>query len=180
MKPRGLLMAEHRLIERMISLLDDEIRRMKRSEPLNVHFIDIAVDFFRTYADRTHHGKEEEILFLDCAQKAMSQEDRNIMNELIQGHQYGRKTVKELIAAKEKYLQGDRLQQGTITGKLEELISFYPKHIKMEDDIFFPNSEGYFSQAELSTMLNEFREFDQKMIHDKYQSIVQKYEQMRK
>ncbi|MBN2395442.1 MAG: hemerythrin domain-containing protein, partial [Candidatus Atribacteria bacterium] len=110
MKPRGLLMAEHRLIERMISMVEDEAKKIKRDKPLNVEFIDVAVDFIRTYADRTHHGKEEEILFRDCAKKEMSKEDRYIMDGLIQEHQYSRNTLKELIAAKEKYLQGDRHQ----------------------------------------------------------------------
>jgi hemerythrin-like domain-containing protein len=73
MKPRGLLMAEHRLIERMISLIDKEVKRARGNIPLDEQFIEIALDFIRTYADRTHHGKEEEILFRDCDKKSMSQ-----------------------------------------------------------------------------------------------------------
>jgi len=178
MKPRGLLMAEHRLIERMISLLDKEIRRIKRSITLDEQFIDIAVDFIQTYAERTHYGKEEEILFRDCAKKAMSQEDGKTMDELIEEHKYGRKIVKELVEAKERYVKGDSLQQETIIKILEELGKIYPNHIKKEDDLFFPNSEKYFSKAELETMLKEFWEFDQKMIHEKYQFVVQKYERL--
>ena len=32
-------------------------------------FIDTAVDFIHTYADRCHHGKEEDILFKALAAK---------------------------------------------------------------------------------------------------------------
>ena len=63
MLPIGLLMKEHRLIERMVGLLVKELDRTKKVNDLNPVFIDSAVDFFRTYADRTHHGKEEDILF---------------------------------------------------------------------------------------------------------------------
>jgi hemerythrin-like domain-containing protein len=78
------------------------------------------------------------------------------MNELTEEHKYGRKTVKELIEAKEGYVKGDSSQQETIISKLEALVQFYPNHIKKEDDLFFPNSEKYFSKAELEIMLKEF------------------------
>jgi len=32
-----------------------------------------TVDFFRTYADSTHHGKEEDILYRDLIKKAYTQ-----------------------------------------------------------------------------------------------------------
>ena len=34
-----------------------------QNKKVNPNFITAAVDFFRTYADRFHHGKEEGILF---------------------------------------------------------------------------------------------------------------------
>ena len=59
MKPIGPLMWEHRLIERMIALLNREIERINVSNTVNTGFLMVAVDFIRTYADRTHHGKED-------------------------------------------------------------------------------------------------------------------------
>ncbi len=58
MKPIGPLMWEHRLIEHMVDLLRLEIDRITDRKTANVILIEQAVDFFRTYADRTHHGKE--------------------------------------------------------------------------------------------------------------------------
>ena len=63
MKPIGPLMWEHRLIEQMVVLLRGEIDRITSRKTVNVILVEQAVDFFRTYADRTHHGKEEDILF---------------------------------------------------------------------------------------------------------------------
>ena len=58
MKPIGPLMWEHRLIEKMLRLFEGEIKRISELNRLDTVFIDTAVDFIRTYADRTHHGKE--------------------------------------------------------------------------------------------------------------------------
>jgi hemerythrin-like domain-containing protein len=52
--------------------------------------LDSAVDFIRTYADRTHHGKEEDILFRDLAKKDLSAQDQSVMQELINEHTYAR------------------------------------------------------------------------------------------
>jgi len=65
-------MWEHRLIEKMVALAGSEARKIRESRRVDPLFIDTAVDFIRTYADRTHHGKEEEILFRDLARKKTS------------------------------------------------------------------------------------------------------------
>lgn len=64
MKPRGPLMMEHRLIEKMLVLADQQAAAMNE-ESFDPVFVDTVVDFIKTYADRTHHGKEENILFAD-------------------------------------------------------------------------------------------------------------------
>jgi hypothetical protein len=39
--------------------------------------------------------------------------------------------------------------------------------------VFFPSSRNYFSDEEDQAMLEEFWEFDRKMIHEKYKSVVE-------
>lgn len=69
MLPNGSMMAEHRLIERMIHIIKDELTIIQEKEEINPIFIDNAVDFISPYADQTHHGKEEDILFRDLGKK---------------------------------------------------------------------------------------------------------------
>jgi hemerythrin-like domain-containing protein len=72
MQSRGLLMIEHRLIERMIFQVKIALGRIPREGGVDPRFIDIVVDFVRTYADRTHHGKEEDLLFGALASRPLS------------------------------------------------------------------------------------------------------------
>ena len=173
MKPRGPLMIEHRLIEQMFRSVELEIRNIRTQGVANPVFIDTMVDFVRTYADRTHHGKEEDILFVRLAAKQMSAEDQQAMEDLIEEHKFARKTVRELIEAKEAYLRGDEGCLETIVEKMDALAQFYPEHIRKEDKEFFPSTETYFTQEELDAMLSEFWEFDRSMIHEKYKSVVE-------
>jgi len=175
MKPRGPLMIEHRLIEKMIAIINQNLSDIEITDKINPNFIDIAVDFIKIYADKTHHGKEEDILFRDCIKKNLSAEDTRIMNELIEEHKYGRKIVGELIQSKKDYQRGNDTIE-IIKEKLKALVDFYPRHIEKEDKIFFPNSEKYFSDEELQFMLNEFWEFDRVMIHKKYEQVIEELE----
>jgi hemerythrin-like domain-containing protein len=65
MQARGPLMIEHRLIERMLKVVEGVVADIEATQKVDPVFIDTAVDFIRFYADRTHHGKEEDILFRD-------------------------------------------------------------------------------------------------------------------
>lgn len=172
MLPIGPLMREHRLIERMVDVIKSELIKMSEQTELDPAFVDVAVDFFRTYADRCHHGKEEDILFKELAEKRLSQEDKKIMDELIEEHTYARKTVGVLKEARAKYVQNNKNALNEIETILKELTEFYTKHIEKEDKRFFYPCMNYFAKTELDAMLQSFWDFDRNMIHEKYERIV--------
>ncbi|AOY59048.1 hemerythrin domain-containing protein [Desulfococcus multivorans] len=173
MQARGPLMIEHRLIERMLSVIKDVLSKIESKHKIDPVFVDVAVDFIRVYADRTHHGKEEDILFREMNKKPLSAEDRQVMNELIEEHVLGRQTTEALVDANHRYRNGDETALADIADKFQFLIEFYPKHIEKEDKVFFPSSRAYFTDEEDQAMLAEFLAFDQKMIHEKYSSLVE-------
>jgi len=176
MQARGPLMIEHRLIERMIALIEKKLAETEEENKIDPLFIDTAVDFIRIYADRTHHGKEEDILFRDLDKRTLSAEDRRMMEELIREHVFGRKITREVVEANSRYRMGEQAALEIIRSRLQTLVDFYPKHIEKEDKIFFPAARTYFSEEEDQAMLKEFWEFDRKMIHDKYKAEVAELE----
>ena len=172
MKPRGLLMIEHRLIEKVLLVAQQKALSMTE---LDYHpaFVETIVDFIKTYADRTHHGKEEDILFAELAKKKLDDDHLRIMKELIDEHRQARAKVKEVVELNEKFKTGDRRVVPAITSAVIWLAGFYPAHIRKEDAVFFPGTEPQFRQDELEDLLNRFYEFDRMMIHEKYQKMYQ-------
>jgi len=184
MLPIGPLMIEHRLIERMIALMGAELTRIKDNVAVDPEFafvdplfLDTAVDFIRTYADRCHHGKEEDILFAALAGKELSPEHRRTMEELIQEHVWARQTTASLVQAKESYLLEKPGALSELLQHLEQLVEFYPRHIDKEDQHFFIPCMAYCRDAEKAEMLRRMMEFDQKQIHEKYRGVVEGIEQ---
>jgi hemerythrin-like domain-containing protein len=172
-------MREHRLIERMVKQLETELGRINASQRCEPSFIDIAVDFFRFYADRTHHDKEEDILFAALAEKRLAKEHRETMAELIADHAFARKTIGRLVSAKEKYVSGSTASLVDITDCITELVKLYPRHIEKEDNHFFYPFLQYLNHQEQDEMLDRFWEFDRSMIHHKYQQVLVELEEGR-
>ena len=173
MQARGPLMIEHRLIERMISIIKDVLIQIESTQKVDPVFVDTVVDFIHTYADRTHHGKEEDILFRDLSKRDLSAEDQQIMKKLLEDHALARQETKALVEANTRYRNGDKSALPKIASKLRTIAEFYPQHIEKEDKIFFPAAMAYFSDEDEHSLLTEFWEFDRKMIHEKYSSVVE-------
>lgn len=175
--PAGPLMAEHRVIERMLAVLERELGVIARRRKADPRLIDSATDFIRTYADLCHHGKEEDILFRRLADKPLSDELAKVMTGLVADHVRGRSMTRSLIDANSRYRSGDASALGDIETGVRNLIEFYPGHIEKEDRHFFKPCLEYFSDAEKEKMLADFDEFDRALIHEKYRALVEELEQ---
>lgn len=176
MQARGPLMIEHRLIEQLLGVVRRGLALIERTQSIDPRFVDLAVDFIQTYADRTHHGKEEDILFRKLEQRDLSDADRRVMAELVEEHRFGRKTTQALITANSQYRNGTDAALAAVAAHLRTLVEFYPRHIEKEDKVFFPACRAYLSDEEDLAMLAEFREFDREMIHEKYRAVVRSLE----
>jgi hemerythrin-like domain-containing protein len=178
MMPIGPLMIEHRLIEKMVRLLDRRGRQAATLGVLDTRFLDIAVDFIRTYADRCHHGKEEAILFRDLALKPLAVEHRKTMDELVREHIQARQMTSRLVAARGRYVAGDPGAVKDAAAVMGELVQFYPVHIVKEDRGFFIPVMKYFTEVEQKQMLDEFWEFDRRLVHERYRDVVKQLDAM--
>lgn len=174
MLPIALLLNEHGIIKLMVDQMKERVEKTP-DESLTSDFIDTSVDFFRIYADKLHHGKEEGILFRELAKKQLSPDHRKTMDELITEHIYARETVSRLEDAQKKRLQGKSAGLREIQTTLKQLVAFYPKHIEKEDTRFFYPSMEYFNEKELDDMVEEFLRFDANIIHIRYIETVEHF-----
>ena len=100
--PYAVLAREHRLIERGLGVLSRICDEARRTPGLDLADAAQVIQFLRDFADRTHHLKEERILFPAI-------ESRTFFPGcgLISEHQLGRDRVKGMSDALEAVLRGD-------------------------------------------------------------------------
>ena len=179
MQPIGPLMHEHRRIERMVDLIKKERERLAGGGEPDIHLLSSAADFFSVYADRCHHGKEEDILFEELEKRGdIPKELDEIRKKLVREHEQAREHVQNLRKAYGDYhTGGGKEAKQRISEILDKLTGLYPQHIETEDkEFFFPVME-LFSKEEQGEMLERFYEFDREMIHEKYEHVVAEFEE---
>lgn len=170
------LMSEHRLIEQVLGSLATFLEKLGANPDLPREHLAQFAGFFRNFADRCHHGKEEDILFRALAEKPLSPAHRKAMNELAIEHVYIRKQIAQLVLQKEAFLHGNKAGVAGAVGVLNSLAAFYPQHIDKEDHHFFIPAMEYLSMAEQEELMCQFAEFDRKLFHEKYSMLIEEME----
>ena len=99
--PMKKLVNEHVLIKRLIAMIPAVINNLDvESEPGRQVIID-SIDFIRSYADKYHHAKEEEILF------KLFGEDLDIIKTMLEDHDNSRAHVRATLGAVERSVKKD-------------------------------------------------------------------------
>jgi hemerythrin-like domain-containing protein len=175
MKPIGILMREHRVMERMIAALEKERDGIQSTGKVRNDFLVTAVDFFRVYGDTCHHGKEEDILFRRLSEKPLSIAHRRIMSLLIDEHNTARSFIRMLEGGRERSLNNSPGAAQEIGETIEKIRLLYTKHIETEEKHFFYPAMDYFSEEEQTQMVQDMLSYDQKFDKEKYESMAKQF-----
>ncbi len=177
--PAGVLSGEHRLIERMLELMERELEKIGRGKKPDLVFIDGVIDFATTYAHICHHGKEEGILFDKLTRKNLQAGHKQTMDELVLEHIQHRKIVINLEMAREEHMksrEGSGEAARAMITICRTLVEFYPRHIVKEEREFFTPALAYFSKKESEALVREFWDFDKYLIQEKYLKFMDHYD----
>src|SRR5574340_985599 len=94
--PIKRLVAEHVLIKKLLALIPAVIKNLDVNSEEGKKNVTDVIDFIRSYADRFHHGKEEDVLF------KYFDENSEIIQAMRSDHKTGRGHVKTIGEALEK------------------------------------------------------------------------------
>lgn len=98
MKATEVLMNEHRVIEQVLGCLEAMANQAEGTGTLDGESAVQAVDFFRNFADRCHHGKEEDHLFPMLESRGLVR-DGGPTGVMLHEHELGRKLLAEMSTA---------------------------------------------------------------------------------
>lgn len=169
---------EHQLILRMISLVELNTALMEQGQFRNWQFFLDAVDFIRNYADRFHHAKEEDVLFIELIKNGMPEKNSPI-EAMHMEHDQGRAFVRGIEESVEKVMAGETGQVPVIAGNAKGYAELLRGHIDKEDTILYPLAERVLPEDVRARMLQEYETSEAKMpeVEAKYRQLVEKYEQ---
>lgn len=148
--PVRRLVEEHVLIKRLLALLPRFVAVEDLGSGEGADLALGALMFIRTYADKYHHAKEEEILF------KYFDENLDVIRTMLQDHVTGRGHVKgaaDALAAKDSAAAAAHLLA------YRELLE---EHIKKEDEILYPWMDRNLTLTQVGELSNKFNEADEK------------------
>jgi len=125
-----------------------------------------GIDMIRSYADRYHHAKEEDILF------KYFDENSQILQVMYEDHTTGREHVKAMLEALERK---DKNSLGKHLMAYRELLT---EHIKKEDEILYPWMDRNLSTTQIGELFSKFNEVDEQMgfSPEKYETFIDNLE----
>jgi hemerythrin-like domain-containing protein len=173
-----VMVDEHQLILRMIALVEHNTALLREGKFRNWQFYLDAVDFIRNYADRFHHAKEEDVLFVELIRNGMP-EKQSPIEAMQMEHDQGRAHVKAMEEAAQKALDGEGGQIAIIAEHATGYAALLRGHIEKENDILYPLAERVLPEGVRSGMLAAYETAGVKTpgLEEKYLQMVETYEQ---
>lgn len=175
MTPTSVLSDEHRVIEIVLDCLERMSAQAQESGRLDGESAATALDFLRNFADRCHHGKEEDLLFPALTEKGMPREHGPV-GVMLHEHELGRALIRGMAEQIEGAAAGEATAVGSFAENAAGYVELLRAHIQKEDQILFPMATQFLSETEQHDLLAAFDTVEHDHIgdgvHDKYLSIA--------
>lgn len=172
-----VMVEEHKLILRMIALVEQNAERAAQNEFRDWHFFLDAVAFIREYADRFHHAKEEDVLFTALVKNGMP-EKQSPIEAMLMEHDAGRAHVRGMEEAAQRALAGDESEIPALIEHARGYAELLRSHIDKEDTILYPLAERVLPEDGRPAMLEAYRaaETCAPELAETYRRMVERYE----
>ncbi|MBI2853618.1 MAG: hemerythrin domain-containing protein [Chloroflexi bacterium] len=173
------LMNDHRTIERMLTILNTAASKADAGQDLPPDFFTKVVDFIRNFADKAHHGKEEDNLFPAMEKRGIPRQGGPIA-VMLNEHDLGRTYVRGMDDAGHRLMRGDREALTLGAKNAHAYADLLAQHIRKEDNILYAMADRVLSQSDQKNLLTRFSEIDKERLgpekRQQYMSLLDELE----
>ena len=181
MRPTEWLVAEHDLILRMLAVLQRVAEKIEAGDTVEAGDLDKMVDFIRMFADRCHHGKEEDLLFEAMVEAGLPRSGGPIAVMLAE-HDQGRTYVREMAAAAAAYRAGEAQAGSRFAAGASEYVDLLTEHIHKENHILYPMADRLLAREKQEQLLGLFGKVETERLGpgkvEQYHAMVEQFEQI--
>jgi len=163
MTATALLKEEHRVIERMLAVLEAAAHRLDAGERVRAGLFREAVDFVRTFADKNHHGKEEANLFPRLEERGVPKEG-GPLGMMLHEHDLGRGFIQAIEGAIDAYERGDEAAAKVIADNIGGYTQLLTEHIWKEENVLFQMADQVLSEDDQQDLTERFEQVEAEVI----------------
>jgi hemerythrin-like domain-containing protein len=154
-RPTEILMNEHRVIEQVLSCLEAMSQQALAQGSLDGDSARQALDFFKTFADGCHHGKEEKFLFPMMERKGFPR-DGGPTGVMLHEHALGREQIAGMAAAVDDASVGKPDAVERFAKHARSYVELLRQHIFKEDHVLFVMADRALNSVEQEALLHAF------------------------
>jgi len=130
-----ILRQEHRNIEKLLSVLEQELSVFARGERPDYEVVGAIIEYFKQYPDSCHHPKED-IIYEKF--KALNPGRAASITDLQGEHREGAERLRRVARIIDEVINDQDLLRESVEQIVRDFIDSERKHIALEDEIIFP------------------------------------------
>lgn len=158
-----VLRDEHEVILAMLVTLEAIAQRAETGEAVPLAVLTDLQDFFMLFADRSHHGKEEALLFPLLERKGVPRVGGPVGCMLVE-HDEGRGFVRVMAQNASASAAGEASARRAWSEAAREYANLLRNHIWKENEVLFLMADRLLSSEEQSTLAIEFEKVEREKI----------------
>lgn len=159
-KPTTILADEHKNILKVIGVVLKRCDEIDSGHDLEEDFFAKVAGFIRNYADKFHHAKEENILFMELNKDGVL-EHCNPIGQMLHEHDLGRGFVKGV----EEGLRNKNKEE--IAKNARGYCELLQEHIFKEDNILYPMADEALKEKTQKSIMERFAEMPELKFEEK-------------
>jgi len=180
MQPIEDLKTEHEAVKITLRILDSICSEAENNgEMSNPDHVGQLIDFFKTFVDKCHHGKEEELLFPALEGVGVSREGGPI-GVMLEEHRQGRDLVAKMNAALAQHSEGNREAVSDLLQHARAYIVLLTQHIDKENNVLFPMADRHLSREKQAELWDGFETIEKEKIgagkHEAFHRMIESLE----
>lgn len=140
MRPTEVLVEEHKAIKTMLRILTAISKQLEVGKTVPPKHFDMILELIKLFADKCHHGKEEDLLF-PAMERAGIPREGGPLGVMLTEHGFGREFVKGMSESVEKLKQGDYTAAAAFVENARGYVKLLSQHIDKEDNVLYPMAD---------------------------------------
>ncbi len=172
---------EHQGILAMLAVAEAAAFRLRDGKTIPSDLLLNAAQFFRNFADKCHHGKEEDRLFPKMVEYGIPDEGGPI-SAMKEDHARGRALVSAMIEQAGQFAHGDTSVRRDLIKNTLDYVALLREHIDKENNVFFPMADQVIPDAEQRELKRVYDEFEANVmgagVHERYHAMIDEYQKL--
>ncbi|HXE74746.1 MAG TPA: hemerythrin domain-containing protein [Candidatus Xenobia bacterium] len=174
----AVLRKEHDAILQMLDATEILAQRLSAGMAVEPERLTEMLEFFQIFADRCHHGKEEDLLFPLLERKGLLRAGGPV-GVMLDEHEQGRALIRSMNESARGYREREANAGRRYADASRRYAALLRQHIEKENNILFMLADRLLSPAEQEELAQAFERAEVEKIgagtHERLHALMQKF-----